>query len=164
MRSMAKWWMGLAVGMSVLLPGALSADDHEGHAKLPPGPIADRHELMEGIGDQAQTINDGFLMGAEGFQVAVVQRAAEQIAASATRIPGLFPKGSTDPNSRALPAIWENWDKFVALSKQLEETATSLARAADSDQNEELRGKSKKMFATCKSCHDEFRKPEDKKP
>lgn len=164
MRSMAKWWVGLAIGTLVLLPGALSADeDHSGHAKLPPGPIADRHELMEDMGEQAETINDGFEMGAEGFQVAVVQRAAEQIATNAARIPSLFPKGSTDPNSRALPAIWENWDKFVALSKELEDTATSLARAADADQNEELREKSKKMFATCKSCHDQFRKPKDKK-
>jgi cytochrome c556 len=138
-------------------------DDHGGHDKLPAGPIRERHELMEAIGDQAEDINEAFNVGAEGFDTGIIQRTAQQMALNAHRIPSLFPKGSTDPNSRALPAIWENWDKFVALAKQFEDQANSLSSAAGDEDDENLKEKAQKMFATCKSCHDQFRKPKDKK-
>jgi cytochrome c556 len=82
----------------------------------------------------------------------------------AHRIPSLFPKGSTDPKSRALPAIWENWDKFQQLAAQLEQQAQAVSTGAGSGDDENLPDKSKRMFATCKTCHDQFRAPEkDKK-
>ena len=166
MRNTARWLANVSIGVLACTAGALQAAEHKhDHSKLPPGPIRDRHELMEGQGQQAQNINEAFNIGAEGFDVAIVQRAAQAIAASAHQIPSLFPKGSTDPNSRALPAIWENgnWDKFQQLAKQLEDQANSLSNAAASGDDENLQPKAKKMFATCKACHDQFRKPEPKK-
>lgn len=162
MRSTARWLVSVSFCVWALPPGMVLAE-HEGHDKLPPGPIRERHELMEGQGQQAENINGAFNVGVEGFDVAMIQRSAQAIALSAHRIPSLFPKGSTDPNSRALPAIWENWDKFVALAKQLEDQANSLSNAAASGDDENLQEKSQKMFATCKSCHDQFRKPKEEK-
>jgi len=156
----ARWWATACVGLLMLLPAA--ARSHE-HSNLPPGPIRDRHELMKAIGDQAKNINDAFNVGAEGFDTGIIQRSADAIAMSAHRIPDLFPKGSTGPNSRALPDIWEKWDGFVQLSKQLEDQAQSLSRAAGSGNDEKLKEKADKMFATCKACHDHFRRPEKKK-
>ena len=163
MRSTAKWLATVSICAVAFSPAMLRAGEHEGHDKLPPGPIRDRHMLMEGQGKQAETINDAFSVGSEGFDVAMIQRAAQSIAMSAHQIPDLFPKGSTDPNSRALPAIWQNWDKFVALAKQLEDQATSLSNAAAAGDDENLKEKSQKLFATCKSCHDQFRRPKDEK-
>jgi len=155
----------VSIGVLVCTAGVVRAEHKHDHSKLPPGPIRDRHELMEAQGQEAQAINDAFNVGVEGFDTGIIQRNAGQIAASAHQIPSLFPKGSLDPNSRALPAIWENdnWDKFEALAKQLEHQANSLANGAGSGQDESLHGKAQKMFATCKSCHDQFRKPEEKK-
>lgn len=161
MRSTARWLAVLSIGILAATPALVGAA-HE-HGKLPPGPIADRHELMETQGQQAETINTAFSAGSEGFDVAVIQRAAQAISMSAHQIPDLFPKGSTDPNSRALPAIWTNWDKFVALSKQLEDQASSLSNAAATGDTENLQMKANKMFATCKECHDQFRKPKEEK-
>ncbi len=162
MRSTARRLAILSICVVVFSPGVVPGDEHKHeHSKLPPGPIRDRHELMEAQGDQAENINNAFNLGAEGFDVAVIQRAAQAIAMSAHQIPSLFPKGSTDPNSRALPAIWENWDKFEQLAKQLEEQATSLSNAAAAGDDENLQEKSKKLFATCKSCHDQFRRPKE---
>jgi cytochrome c556 len=161
MQRTARWLAIAATGVMVSLPIGLRAEDDDD--SLPAGPIRDRHALMEEIGDQAKNINDAFDVGAEGFDTSIIQRAGTVIAMDAHRIPDLFPKGSTDPKSRALPAIWEKWDEFVKLAKQLEEQAQSLSTAAGSGDDEFLREKSKKMFATCKSCHDQFRKPEDKK-
>jgi cytochrome c556 len=160
MRSTARWLASLAVGLATLSPVAATAHDSD---DLPAGPIRDRHWLMEDLGDQVESINDAFNLGSEGFDTEVIQRAAGAIAMSAHRIPALFPKGSTDPNSRALPAIWDNWDKFTALAKQLEDQAASLSKAAGAEDDENLQGKVTKLTATCKSCHDQFRKPPDKK-
>jgi cytochrome c556 len=164
MQITARWLATLSICVLAFTPGVVPADQHKhDHSKLPPGPIRDRHELMEAQGQQAENIKNAFNMGVEGFDVAIIQRAAQAIAMSAGQIPSLFPKGSTDPNSRALPAIWDNWDKFTQLATQLQDQATSLANAADSGQDEKLNDKAKKMFATCKSCHDQFRRPEKKK-
>jgi len=164
MRGMSTWLVVLSVCVLAFTPGVLTADEkkHE-HDKLPPGPIRDRHELMESQGQNAENINSAFAEGVEGVATGVIQREAQAIAGSAHRIPDLFPKGSLDPNSRALPAIWENWDKFVALAKQLEEQATSLSNAAGTGEAEELKEKTQKMMATCKSCHDQFRRPKEQK-
>ena len=165
MRSTAKWLAILFVAVGLCASGAARSDEHAEHAaKLPPGPIRDRHDLMKGMGEQAQGINDAFNMGAgEGFDTGIIQRYAQAIGESAHQIPSLFPKGSTNPNSRALPAIWDHWDTFTKLATQLEDQAQSLARAAGSGNDENLHEKAKKMFGTCKSCHEQFRRPEDKK-
>src|SRR5512143_718034 len=161
MRRTARWVAFLATGMIAMLPAGAPADDITN--KLPAGPIRDRHVLMKEIGDQAQNINDAFDIGAEGFDTSIIQRAGTVIALDAHRIPDLFPKGSTDPNSRALPKIWDKWDDFVNLAKQLEDQAQKLSAAAGAEDDEDLKMKSKKMFDTCKSCHDQFRKPKDQK-
>lgn len=166
MRSTARWLANVSICVLACTAGVVQAAEHKhDHSKLPPGPIRDRHELMETQGQQAQDINEAFSMGAEGFDVAMIGRTAQAIALSAHQIPSLFPKGSTDPHSRALPAIWENanWDKFQQLAKQLEDQATSLSNAASAGDDENLQEKANKMFATCKACHDQFRKPENKK-
>lgn len=164
MRSTARWFLGVAIGALALAPAVVPADpDKHEHAKLPPGPISDRHELMEANAQHAENINNAFNLGSEGFDVAIIQREALVLSNSAAQIPSLFPKGSTDPNSRALPAIWENWDKFQGLAKSLQDSAMSLSNAAAAGDDENLKEKSQKVFANCKSCHDQFRKPEDKK-
>ena len=160
MRGTATWLATLSLSVLVLAPGVITADEKHDHSKLPPGPIRDRHELMETQGEEAENINMA-LSGAEGMDTGIIQRDAQAIAVSAARIPSLFPKGSTDPNSRALPVIWEKWDDFVNLAKELEHNAQSLSNAAGQGLAEEVQGKAKKMMGTCKSCHDQFRKPKE---
>lgn len=161
MRRTARWMAIVATGLLMGLPaGALADDDDD----LPAGPIRERHEMMEEMGDQAENINEAFNVGGgEGFDTEMIQRAAGVIAMQAHKIPDLFPKGSTDPKSRALPAIWDNWDQFVQMSKDLEKAAQSLSLAAASEDDEDDREKANKMFAACKTCHDKFRKPDEKK-
>lgn len=147
---LARWAGGLAV---LLCSGWAGA--HEGKAKLPPGPIHDRHELMEGIGDHAKKIG-------EALKAGKTQGIAEEAAAineSAKRALPLFPAGSTHEHSRAKPEIWENWAEFERLMLALETDSAALAETARA--GGDVGAASKKMFGTCKSCHDKFRKPED---
>ena len=121
---------------------------------LPAGPIRDRHELMEGIGKNAKIISDAMKSG----KYDGVADAAEKIQASAGKITGLFPPGSTHEKSRAKPEIWANFGKFEEESKQLGEKAGALVTTAKS--GGDIPAGAKAMFGSCKSCHEQFRVPD----
>lgn len=131
------------------------ADDHKHEHKLPPGPIHDRHELMEEIGGHAKKIGQA---GKAGDKKAMVPE-AEGIAAKAKTALALFPPGSTHPDSRAKPEIWKDWAKFEADMVAMEKAATNLATVAAAAGD--TGAASKQLFDACKSCHDSFRVPED---
>ena len=150
---------GLMLGALLLIAGAAQrAGGHE--INLPPGPIRDRHELMEKIGRNAKIIGDAMKAGKMGSESGIGP-AAMEISTSATKIPSLFPPGSTDPKSRAKPEIWSHWKTFEDNAKQLEARATALANEAAAGGN--IPAKAQELFAVCKSCHDDFRKPEKEK-
>jgi len=130
---------------------AVAGDD------LPPGPVHDRHELMEGIGDNAKLIGDSLKSG----NLEPVAAAATAIKTDAGKALALFPAGSSHPKSRSKEEVWTNWDKFEGLMKELESKAADVAAAAAS--KGDVAAAAKAMFGNCKSCHDDFRKPEEKK-
>ena len=150
----------IVMGTIVLMAGGLQVVSAHEAKDLPAGPIRDRHELMEGIGKNAKIIGDALKAGKMGPESGIGP-AAMEISTSAAKIPGLFPKGSTDPKSRAKPEIWTNWTKFEDNAKRLEARAAEVANEAAAGGN--IAAKSQEMFAACKSCHDEFRKPEKEK-
>jgi cytochrome c556 len=145
-------WIAAAVGAAVLAPAALA---HMKDEELPAGPIRDRHELMESIGDHAKKIGQAM----KANQVGQVPPHAEAISAKAKNVTALFPKGSTDEKSRAKPEIWQSWTDFEKLAGALHEDASALAVAARGGGDADAAAK--QMFSDCKSCHDRFRKPED---
>jgi cytochrome c556 len=148
----------IAMGAIVVMAGGLHVvGAHE--VNLPAGPIRDRHELMEGIGKNAKAIGDSLKAGGGGDRLLIAD-AALKIQTSASKITALFPKGSTDPNSRAKPEIWTHWDKFQANARKLEDAAGVLANAAQA--GGDVKPAADTMFGVCKSCHDEFRAPEKK--
>jgi len=129
---------------------ALAHEDEE----LPAGPIRDRHELMHGIGDNAKKIGDALKAG----DTQAIPPAADAIAASARKIPSLFPAGSTNPKSRALPAIWQDFPRFQQASAELSNSAMALAQTAK--EGGDAGAAAKTMFGACKACHDSFRAPD----
>jgi len=135
---------------------SLQALAHE-EMNLPPGPIKDRHELMENIGGNAKKIGEAL----KAHDTKPIPAAADAIAADADKIPGLFPEGSTSDKSRAKPEIWKDFPKFKQISSDLAAHATALAAAAMS--GGDAAAAAKTMFGDCKACHDDFRKPEEKK-
>lgn len=129
------------------------ADEASGHPQLPPGPIRDRHELMEKVGDSAKAIGGASKAGKPADAVAP----AETIAAAFTKFPGMFPAGSESPLSRAKPNVWTEKAKFDQLAMKAHEAALALATAAKA--GGDLKEPSVALFQACKSCHDEFRVP-----
>ncbi len=149
---MHRWMMAAAVALAVMAVAA-NGEDELG----PPGPIRNRQMLMKDVGKHAKAIDDALKV----HNLAAVAGAAHGIQADALKVTPLFPPGSTDPKSRAKPEIWSHWQKFRAGVDALATNAGALAAAAEQHGN--VGQAAKGLFGACKSCHDQFRKPEKKK-
>ncbi len=93
-------------------------------------------------------------------QVAVHARA---IGAMAKHLPSLFPEG-TGPEvgeTRALPAIWQQWDRFAAAARSLEAESARLAEIAEAGGDLAALGAQVGAVGKngCGACHKPFRKP-----
>lgn len=135
---------------------------HEGHTEHLPDAkdvIALRTYLMENVGDNAKELDKKVKAG----NIAAAKVNAQAIALHAMRVPDLFPQGSTSATSRAKDEIWQNWDEFVKGSEALKTESDQLAVTIAGGKADEVGAQLKKVFGSCKGCHDNFRKPEEKK-
>lgn len=141
------------VGGALAWSVASRAAEHADHSKLPPGPIRNRAELMEGVGKDAKAIGGALKAG----KPADVAQPAAAIASVMDRFITLFPPGSTAEGSRAKPAIWTDRKEFDELAMQLKKAAANLAATAKD--NGDVKAASGEVWKTCKACHDKFREP-----
>ena len=88
---------------------------------------------------------------------------ARAIEAMLLALPHLFPPTTNryDPNGLesptvALPAIWDNFDAFLAQAEVAEMAAAALVAAADDDS---LRAASTRLRSACDACHAAYMKP-----
>ena len=70
----------------------------------------------------------------------------------------LFPKGTGLGNTKAKPAIWENWSKFESAVQDFERESVKLAKMAESGDMEALAKQVRATGKTCGGCHRNFRK------
>jgi cytochrome c556 len=135
---------------------------HERHAEHLPDAkdvIALRTYLMENVGDNAKELDKKVKAG----DIAAAKVNAQAIALHAMRVPDLFPQGSSSATSRAKDEIWQKWDEFIKGADTLKTEADQLAVTITGGKADEVGNQLKKVFGSCKSCHDNFRKPEEKK-
>ncbi len=121
------------------------------------GPVEDRQSDMKAIG---QAMKDGAGLNAPtAFDAAKAKLAMSAVADSAKKAVSLFPAGSgVDPKTAADPKIWENNADFL---KRLAELQTLATTASNATTVEAYKPAFTAVGATCKSCHDVYRK---KKP
>lgn len=111
--------------------------------------LAARKALMRE--DGALLRSAGNLSGAEA--VAAMQTLLDNY----THIPDLFPEGSIVGDSEALPAIWENWEDFVAIVETGKQAATEGLAAAEAGDATAYAAAVQALGATCGACHQQFR-------
>ena len=70
----------------------------------------------------------------------------------------MFPKGTGLGNTKAKPAIWENWSKFESAVQDFERESVKLAKVAESGDMEALAKQVRATGKTCGGCHRNFRK------
>ena len=86
---------------------------------------------------------------------------AYQIQSASQLIAGAFRKQMAAGKTDAKPEIWQEWDKFVAAAKQLEEQSGNLATVAQSGDLAAIAEQVKVMGKACGDCHKAFRKPKE---
>ena len=70
----------------------------------------------------------------------------------------MFPKGTGLGNTKAKPAIWENWSKFESAVQDFERESAKLVKVAESGDMEALAKQVRATGKTCGGCHRNFRK------
>jgi cytochrome c556 len=87
---------------------------------------------------------------------------AQAIAEAAEYAPEMFPQGSTQPPTAALPAIWEKPDQFQQAAERAHGLAEKLAETSrGGDVPATLAAFAALGKEGCGGCHETFRKKED---
>ncbi len=136
--------------MTVFSTGAVMA--HEGAT----GVIKERMELMKTIGKNTKVIAP-IATGAMDMDLKTVEKLADQIAKNAKAMLDKFPAGSNSHVSEAKDEIWQDWEKFTGLMKDLSTNAAALAKLAKDGEEFELEEAFNKVRGNCRQCHRSFR-------
>ena len=118
-------------------------------------PMDERQATMKQVG-QTMKEASAFTSAQTPFDAAKVKALMGGIAGSAKKLHGLYPAGSgSDPKSAADPKIWENKADF---DKRLTEMGALAAAAGKATSTDSFKPAFSSLGATCKSCHDIYRK------
>jgi len=87
-------------------------------------PVRERQDLMKSNQEQLRLLT-GMARGQVPFDAARAKAALQSIEQNAQRIPALFPAGTQQGKTDALPVVWERKADFEARAAKLEQDATS---------------------------------------
>ncbi len=150
---------GIVVGI-VMATGAVA---HEA-GNLPNTPagkaIKARHDNFKQIGAANKAISDELKKDTPDRKL--IADNAAKLKTLTTQIPSWFPKGS-GPESKlptdAKPEVWTDPAKFSAAVNRAQLEVSRLQQLAAAGDLDGLRGQSRAVGASCKSCHESFRTP-----
>ena len=116
--------------------------------------VKERMMLMKEMAGNTKIIGQ-MLKGKTSFDTIQVKLALERLSALSLETPKVFTINATDPKSEAMPNIWDEFDEFTKLSRDLAETSIVLANSVATI--EDLRPALKKVSSGCKACHNRYR-------
>ena len=116
--------------------------------------VKERMMVMKEMADTTKIIGQ-MLKGKKSFDANEAKLALERLSSLSLKTPKVFMINASDPKSEAKPAIWDEFDEFTRLSKDLAETSLVLARSIDSI--DDLRPALKGVSSGCKACHRQYR-------
>jgi len=129
--------------------------------------IDKRKDLMKNVVLKNFKVAKDFVETMKGSP-ADVKKAADELAAASTKIPGLFPKGTGRPDvdakkTRAEAKIWQDWAGFEAAAKAFGAEAAKLSAVAAKGDDKAIEDQFKALGAKgCGTCHKSFRGEEVK--
>ena len=95
------------------------------------------------------------------FDESHLQAQATSLGVNAQLVSSLFPAGSDEGDTAALPGIWQRPEQFLARAEAAEREGRNLVAAAESGDREFLVQSLKRLADACRNCHREFRAEED---
>ena len=151
----AAMWMAALAALTGMQSATVSAQGNSG------GVIQYRQKVMDAIsGHMGGT---GQILKHKLDYTAHIPQHARSIADLAKLVPAIFPKGSGEGKTDALPKIWQDWDGFKSKARKLESEANKLAQVAESGDAGEITAQMKKVGKACGGCHKKFRQPKKKR-
>jgi cytochrome c556 len=120
-------------------------------------PIEQRQNLMKNNQEQVRTLS-GMARGQAPFNAATAQAAFQRLEQNARQTPALFPAGSHQGKTAALPVIWERKADFDARAAKLEQDAKA-AQTGITDQAS-LQAAVQRVGQNCGGCHETYRRKE----
>lgn len=142
----------------VFLATSLAASIALGHGGAT-GIVKERMDQMDAVSKAMKTLN-AMLKERIPFNAAEAARLANEVSGNGGKVlTRLFPEGTLDKPTEALPAIWNDWPRFEALANEMELSASRLAETlrVSSEAPEDFKVQFRTLAQTCKSCHDDFR-------
>lgn len=138
--------------LSLCVPISLSLA-HDGAT----GVVKERMEAMKVMSDRLKAIAR-MLRGEQPFKAQHVAKFAKEISKhSGDAMISKFPRGSIQGPSEAVPEIWENWEEFNELARELLYASETLANQVQKSPDTIPTDAFKALARTCKACHDDFR-------
>ena len=130
-----------------------------GQPAQPKGPISeDRTAAFKSMMPEFVSMRK-MVKGDEVYQVEKFKQAAAVFAESSKKP---FEHFQSDPqgNGEALPAVWQNPEKFKAAEEKVRAAVEKLNEKAQGGNLEEIKAAYGEAAASCKACHDSFRMKE----
>jgi cytochrome c556 len=90
-----------------------------------------------------------------------LQSHADALAEGGKQLNLLFPEGSGGEDTHALPAIWEESEKFGAAVVEAEKATAELRVAAAGGDRKAIVAAFKAVGKSCKGCHENYREEHD---
>ena len=118
-----------------------------------------RHAVMEAMAGHTSA----FSMIAFGMvdHPEFLQSHANALADAGAQLTMLFPEGSGEGETHALPAIWEEPEKFGAAVAKAEKATAELRDAAASGDRKSIVSAFKALGQSCIGCHERYREEDD---
>lgn len=95
------------------------------------------------------------LRGEQPFDLATVQASLKVFADGAPKLPALFPADSQTGDTKALPVIWQEKDKFNAIFAKLEADSKAAMTAITNEAT--FKTEMPKVLGNCGACHNSYR-------
>jgi len=128
------------------------------------GIVKERMDFMSNLGAAMKSLSK-IVKGRIEFDRDKVRELTGQLGKhSGTNLTKLFPKGSLDMPTAAIPEIWKDWDKFKTHAQDLSIRAAEMSdisrdTSIQPDKRTDAMTKAFKRIArTCSGCHRDFRK------
>ncbi len=116
--------------------------------------IEARKEILKTFGPASRA--PGLMLRGEApFEMAAVQAALKVFAEGAPKLPALFPNDSQTGDTKALPLIWQEKDKFNAIFTKME--ADSKAAMVSITNEATFKTEMPKVLGNCGTCHTSYR-------
>ncbi len=157
-RSSMRWLCGsLLVGLAMsAAPGHAAAQQRERERPSPFGAYRDNvmGALRSHVGAMRAVAQNDLPLQDEVLEHAV---ATYQLS---LMVGDMFPAGSGEGNTHALPAIWENPQDFQQKVKAFQDAAADLLTAARTGDNAAVLKAMGPVGQSCNDCHKAYRKEE----